>query len=51
MCKPLHEAISNGRSAPDAKERQRWAALEAAIGHFIEGGLVTNDLMKQLEPR
>lgn len=50
MCKPLVASIAEGRASSDAKERQRWAALEAAIGHFVEGGYVNDDLIKQLQP-
>lgn len=50
MCKPLAEIISDGRASPDEKERQRWAKLEASIGHFVEGGYVNDDLIKQLQP-
>lgn len=50
MCAPLREAIERGRSSAEEKERQRWATLEAAISHFIEGGRVTEDLIKQLQP-
>lgn len=50
MCRPLHEAIETGRQNGDPKVRKIWAALEAAISHFIEGGLVTEDLIKQLLP-
>lgn len=48
MCPPLYHAIEAGKSSPDEKERQRWASLEAAISYFIEGGYVTQDLIKQL---
>lgn len=51
MCSPLNEAICAGRSSASENERRRWAALEASIGHFIEGGLVTDDLLKQLKPQ
>ncbi|HUZ14109.1 MAG TPA: hypothetical protein VMU93_14830 [Caulobacteraceae bacterium] len=50
MCQPLHAAIVTGRSDTDPKVRGRWAALEAAISHFIEGGYVTQNLLKQLTP-
>ena len=50
MCKPLYAAIHNGSTSEDKKERQRWAQLEAAISNFIEGGLVTDNLIKQLLP-
>ena len=50
MCRPLYEEICDGRSSTDEKERQRWARLEAAISHFIEGGYVDENLVKQLQP-
>lgn len=50
MCEPLRAAIDEGRSSADEKERKPWAALEAAMWHFVTGGLVTDDLMKQLLP-
>jgi hypothetical protein len=49
MCKPLYQAIDAGRAAPDEKVRKRWAQLEADIGHFVEGGLVTEKIIKQLK--
>lgn len=51
MCRELSETIAKGRVDPDEKERQRWAAVDAAISHFIEGGYITRDLLKQLIPR
>lgn len=51
MCRPLYESIQAGRNVADAKERQSWAALEAAMRHFIEGGYTTDDLIKQLSPQ
>lgn len=50
MCQPLYDAIQAGRTNLDDKERKVWAALEAAISHFIEGGRVTENLIKQLLP-
>lgn len=50
MCKPLYDAIDAGRQATDAVERRRWAQLEADISRFIEGGLMTEALIKQLKP-
>ena len=50
MCRPLVEAIENGRSDPDEGVRKRWARLEAAFAHFIEGGDITENLIKQLRP-
>ena len=51
MCKPLSDAISEGRSSAKEEERKVWAALQAAISLFIEGGLVTDDLIKHLLPK
>tara|TARA_R110002110_G_scaffold11824_9_gene56624 strand:+ start:918 stop:1442 length:525 start_codon:yes stop_codon:yes gene_type:complete len=50
MCPALAHEIEQGRQSSDEKERQRWAVLEASISHFIEGGIVTEDLLKQLQP-
>jgi hypothetical protein len=50
LCRPISEALIGGRSDPDEKERQSWAKVEAAFSHFIEGGYVTEDLVKQLLP-
>lgn len=50
MCRPLVLAIEQGKFAEDEKTRQPWAKLEAAISHFIEGGYVTDDIIKQLKP-
>lgn len=50
LCKPIRDAINAGRNDGDEKERQCWAKVEAAFSHFIEGGLVTDDLVKQLKP-
>jgi len=51
MCQPLRCAIETGKANDDEKVRERWATLEAAISHFIEGGLITEDLIKQLKPQ
>jgi hypothetical protein len=50
MCRPLREAIEAARQSGDEKVIRRWAQLEADIGHFVGGGYVTDDLLKQLEP-
>jgi hypothetical protein len=50
MCEPLYRALNCGKVSPDESVRNRWATLEAAMSHFVEGGLVTEDLMKQLKP-
>ena len=52
MCRPVVDAISEGRATPEAGERQRWAALEATFSRFIEGGRVDANVMRQLnEPK
>jgi hypothetical protein len=48
MCVPLRDAIAAGRESGDAQVRQRWAALEAAMSLFVEGGYVTEKVLKQL---
>ena len=50
LTKTTRDAINAGRNHVDEKERQCWAKVEAAFSHFIEGGLVTEDLVKQLKP-
>ena len=50
LCEPIRTAIEAGRVHPDEKERQCWAKVEAAFSHFIEAGLVTENLVKQLQP-
>lgn len=50
LCEPIRKALQAGRTDPDKKERQSWAKVEAAFSHFIEGGFVTEDLLKQLQP-
>lgn len=50
LCKPIRDSIDAGKSDADQKERQSWAKVEAAFSHFIEGGYVTEDLVKQLVP-
>ena len=50
MCRPVSEALSLGRVDADEKARQRWAALEAIFSHFIEGGRIDGEFLKQLEP-
>lgn len=50
MCAPLASAIEIGKADPDEKVRQRWAKLVGDIGHFVEGGLINEGLMKQLKP-
>ncbi len=49
-CRPLQTEIEAGSSDPNEKVRQRWARLEAMIGSFVEGNLVNDDVMKQLQP-
>lgn len=50
LCRPIQEALEAGRRDPDEKERQKWAKVEAAFSHFIEGGWVDENLVKQLRP-
>jgi len=50
MCDPLVKEIEEGKSDADEKIRNRWAKLVADIGHFVEGGYINDDLMKQLLP-
>lgn len=50
MCDPLRLSIEQGKLSPLAVDRQPWAAVEAAIGYFVEGNPVTDNLMKQLLP-
>ncbi len=51
MCLPLQQAMIAGSENALEKERLRWAALEAGMSAFVEGGLVTRKLMKPLEPK
>lgn len=48
LCEPIRNSIESGRSSSDAKERQCWAKVEAAFSQFIEGGSVSEQLLKQL---
>jgi hypothetical protein len=50
LCEAIREAIENGSASADDKERQCWAKVEAAFSHFIEGGMVHDNLVKQLVP-
>jgi hypothetical protein len=50
MCKPLWVAIEIGRRSREERAIKRWAQLEADIGYFVEGGYITEDRIKQLEP-
>lgn len=50
MCVPLKTAIDEGKAGFGGELGNRWARLEADISHFIEGGYVTEDLVKQLKP-
>jgi len=51
MCAPVHDDLGRGRSDPDERVRQRWAALEAAFDHFAEGGRVDPNFLKHLLPK
>jgi hypothetical protein len=48
LCEPIRASLVAGRQDPDEKVRESWAKVEAAFSHYIEGGLVTEDLLKQL---
>jgi hypothetical protein len=50
MCKPVFEKILAGRASDNDKDVRKWAAVEAAMSVFIEGGKITEDLIKQLLP-
>lgn len=50
MCNAVKDAITEGKGSTDAKIRQRWAALEAAFSHFIEGGRIDRKFLKPLDP-
>jgi hypothetical protein len=42
--------LERARHSSDEKTVKRWAQLEADIGHFVRGGYVTENLLKQLKP-
>lgn len=50
MCRPLTQEIEAARQSTDERAFKRWAQLEADIGYLIEGGYITEDRLKQLEP-
>ena len=50
MCRPLYDMIIAGRVSGDEATIKRWAQLEADISHFIEGRLITENLLKWLKP-
>ena len=50
MCQCLRDEIKEGQQNKDPGIRKRWAQLEADISLFIEGGYVTSDFLKQLDP-
>jgi len=50
MCRPLYDVLLKGRSDEDETKRRRWATLEAAMSLFVEGGFISDDLIKQLDP-
>lgn len=50
MCEPIANELAAGRSSADERGRQCWAKVEAAFSHLIEGGFVTEDILKQLRP-
>lgn len=50
LCEAIKADIIGGSQSLDEKERQCWAKVEAAFSHFIEGGWVDENLLKQLRP-
>ena len=46
----LHHEMLRMRSATEVSLIERWSRLEADIAHFVEGGLITNNEMKCLDP-
>ena len=50
LCEPIRDAINAGTKDPDENERQCWAKVQAAFSLFIEGGRITENLVKQLKP-
>jgi hypothetical protein len=50
MCEPLWRLLEAGKADTDEKVRQRWAKLEGAMQFFVEGGHMTDRLLKQLCP-
>jgi hypothetical protein len=51
MCAALQQAIEVGRMSAENAAKRRWAQLVADMGHFVEGGLITEKLIKQLDPK
>jgi hypothetical protein len=49
MCQPIFNSLQAGRQSADEAERKCWAKVEAAFSHFIGGGRITENLLKQLE--
>lgn len=49
-CRPLWGSLESARRSSDERTIRRWAQLEADIGHFVRGGYVTENLLKQLAP-
>jgi len=50
MSKSLNDRIIKNRQSDDAEVIDRWARLEGDILHFVTGGYVNRDFIKQLEP-
>lgn len=48
LCRPLFDALDAGRASPEFK---RWAALEAFLETYVEGGMVTRHFMKPWSPK
>lgn len=48
LCEPIRAALAQGRRSADEHERQCWAKVEATFSHFIEGGFIDENRLKQL---
>lgn len=49
MCEAIRKDIEEARDNPDEKTRQCWAKVEAAFSHFVEGGFISSNRLKQLQ--
>jgi len=50
MSKSLYDEIVKKRTSDDRDVIGRWASLEGDILHFVTGGYINQDLLKQLDP-
>ncbi len=51
MCPALRQAIEAGKTEAASSDWKSFAQLEVAISSYIEGNLITESLLKQLEPK